>query len=569
MKKSLFFAALALFALVACEPQQSELDLQVSTSQKATVNGQVTFSLAGVTTPADSVEVRALVDVGEFTNGVLTGEDKQFGPVRTDAKGFYSIQIPAGSKTLGSVRVQVVPFKRPYVDPNTDDTSIVFYTSAQEAVPALIAGDVERKDIQAKPQLEALSDYTGKVTISGTVSVDAGYRQVDGSWENTLIPYAEKVLKIQSTYGTATIDFDDVTTDAKGAFTFSIPAGANAETVTISTVRFEGNYTQGPDKDYKAIKVFYDVAQKAVAFSAANEEIRNINFSVTAYDPMEGEDLSKNFEIKRIAAVVKTKGEVLDSESTAEEEVDKWKWDDVFLPFEATVTISCPNFDSDPANAQSALLGKKLVYNVTASTKDGAIVLENIKVFSAWNNKNYNLRVTVEVADKIEPLTHTYYEFQDFKNAIFGTQTWAEWHQDNTLSEPLKPSFWSRCWPSTKKQQQIEGYYQLASSVSRNIDNATLKYYGEYEFPSDIVVPFNVRDTEAKKLMGIWENPNYNTRNDKDKDGNYTPFAVTDDAKDSDGVKLNTLTYSSKILQHDKYQGVCRSYWQGQYGGLW
>lgn len=70
MKNKLFVAAIALFALVACEKEQSYLELDKADVKMATVTGQVTYNPGGVDAkvqPADSVEVRVLVANAEFS----------------------------------------------------------------------------------------------------------------------------------------------------------------------------------------------------------------------------------------------------------------------------------------------------------------------------------------------------------------------------------------------------------------------------------------------------------------------------------------------------------------------
>ena len=103
-------------------------------------------------------------------------------------------------------------------------------------------------------------------------------------------------------------------------------------------------------------------------------------------------------------------------------------------------------------------------------------------------------------------------------------------------------------------------------ATRRRIPAATLKYYGEYEYPSDVEVTFVARDT--KTIKGIWgTGVSYTNRNDKDANGNYTPMEITEDAKDASEVQLLnsilTVPYATrqKIRYHDKYQGACRLHW--------
>lgn len=576
MKNKLFVAAIALFALVACEKEQSYLELDKADVKMATVTGQVTYNPGGVDAkvqPADSVEVRVLVANAEFSAGAQG--DKQFGPVFTDKNGMYQVSIPVGGLTLNAanVKVQVMPTQRTYTNPNDGSTQEIYFTSPKVAIAnPLAAGDVERLDIKMEPQLAALSDYTSSISVSGVVTVNAGYQKAgSGSYDNTPIAYKERELVVKGTYGTEEIEFATVMTDAKGAYSFDIPAGATPAQVTITTVRFEGTFTKGPEDEYEEIQVFYDaVTLGPVAFTADTKKLLNQNFTVATYDEVEGEDLSKKFEIKKLVAKVKTYGEVYDESITAAtankeiEEVDQYKWDEVFLPFDVTITLSSNAFDL--ANPTSLLNGAKLVFTTKASATDGKVELNNIKVYTAW--EGYNINATIKVEEKLQPMKHVYYEFKPFSNARYHTLAWADWHIESDPSGYFKPSFWTGCWPSTKYEVDIEGYYQ-STSVATVLPAATLKYYGEFEYTTDIVVNFSARDT--KTIPGIWgTGVSYTNRNDKDANGNYTPYEVTDEAKDlNDELLLTKLTplqitkpaTYQKVRYHDKYQGACRSHW--------
>jgi len=574
MKKTLFLAAFALLALVACDKnEQSSLVLDGTDVQTATITGQVTYNPGGVDAkrvPADSVEVRVLVANSEYSAGVAG--DKQFGPVFTDSLGMYNVLIPVGGKTLNAanVKVQVMPTQREYTNPNDGVKQKVFYTSDKVAIPGnLSAGDVIRKDVEMKPQLEALSDYTSSVKISGMVTVDAGIQKVAAGYEKAVKPYANSILKVKAIYDAdgngilddEPIDLKDITTDAEGKYEFEVPAGDAAANVEISTVRFDGEYTKEVLGEYKTITVYYQATTFPITFTATDVEKRNQNFTVTAFD--ETADLGKEYTIKKIKAVVKTYGEVYDEESTAMEEVKQYKWDEVYLPFNAKITLTCPDFDA--ANPGSQLVGNELIFTATAATKDGAIVLNNIQVYNAW--EGYDIVATINVEDLLQPFKHIYYEYDGFNNAAFKRQTWQDWHSKKDLAEPLSAAFWSSCWYNEQKTQNLEGYYSLLASVTETISATTLKYYSEYEFVTDAVMNFNVRD--PKTIMGVWNNPAYNTRNEKDDDGNYTPFVVTDKAVDKNSEMLIDLTTDINVLQHDKYQAACLLNWRSMFPYLW
>lgn len=567
--KKILLAAFALLTLVACEKQQSEMQLDGKVAT-ATITGRVTYNPGGENgkmIPADSVEVRAIVANAQYSAGA-TG-NMQIKPVRTNKDGFYSITIPVGQVTIAGVDVQVVPFESEYTDPNSGVKQTVFYTSDPVGNLNLNAGDVKNVDIEMRPEF-TFKDYVSSVKISGTVRVDAGINKTSTGYEKALVPYANSELKVKGRYlvdgSYVERDLKDVKTNADGEYSFDVPAGENYARVTISTVRFDGKYTKDNNGEYKTVDVYYDVAQLIVNFSQVDVEMRNQDIVVNSYD--EASDISRNFTIKEIKAVVKTLGEVYDEELAGDEELDKYKFDYVFLPFDVKLTLSCPNYSSDYPT--SPIADNKLIFTAKASSKDGSVSFKDLKVYSEW--EDYTIVAEIDVEDMLKPMPHTYYEFSGFSNAEYKKKTWAAWHGGSVTYDPLVnliDQFWTKCWPSVKKTQQVEGYYYLPNPVTENIPSQTLHYYGEYAFTNDALVDFSVRD--GKSIMGIWSNVNYNTRNDKDDDGNYTPFKVTDEAVDADGVKLTTSVSSSthKIRQHDKYQGVCRTTWQSVFPSLY
>ena len=561
MKKTFFISAFALLALVACEQKQSELDLNAADVKVATVTGQVTYNPGGEnakTIPADSVEVRAIVPNNEYSAGA-TGL-LQVAPVRTNKDGFFQITIPVGQATINNVQVEVVPFQGEYTDPNTGVKQTVFYTS--EALPAiglsLNAGDVKNVDILMQPEL-TLKDYTSSVKISGIVTYNAGIQKVTAGYEVANKPYANRVLKVKGTYTVGGApqdrDFKDITTDENGAYSFEVPAGSTGASVTITTVRFDGQYTEEVNGEYKTIDVYYNVAQHVINFTADDVEKRNEDFTINAFD--RSVDLSKNYVIKRLTGIVKTYGEAEDEESKAYEAFQRYKWVEVFMPFSTKIKLTCPDYDA--ANPTSALVGNELIFTVTPSTKDGKVELNNIKVYSAW--EGYDIRAQILVDDLKQSMKHTYFTFGAFRKTAYAAKTWAEWHKDETdLSTDLSNAFWA-LWPSESQTEQVEGYYTQSVAPVEDISKTELKYYGEHTFSTDAVVRFVPRD--KSKIHGIYSG----IRNEEGE----AAMEIADDVVDAADVPLKTsvngdwyLPYSVKqqILSHDKYQGVCINNWE-------
>jgi len=567
MKNKLFLAALVVLTLIGCEKPQSEMILDGANVQVATLTGKVTYNPGGSngkTIAADSVEVRAIVANSQYSAGAQGM--KQFPAVRTDKNGFYSISIPVGQVTISGVRVEVVPFQGEYTDPNSGVKQTVFYTSDQLPATglALNAGDVRNVDIEMKPEL-TFRDYTSSVQISGIVSVDAGLQKVASGYEKAVKPYANGILKVKGIYivdgSSVERELEDVTTNESGEYTFAVPAGSVAASVTISTVRFDGEYTREVNGEYRTTSVYYRVAQHAISFKASDVEKRNENFTVSAYD--EAPDLGKEYVIKRISATIKTIGEKYNDINSGEEEFEKYEMTDAFLPFNVRLILSCPDFDA--ANPSHPLAGNKLIFTKQASEQNGVVTLHSVPVYNVW--EGYDINVRIEAEDLMKPMTHYYFKFSGFDKNAYHSRTWADWHKSGDLLEPLSASFWKNCWPSGMRAQELEGYYHLPYAVSEDIPANTLHYYGEYDVTNPAVLRFEPRD--PKLIKGVWSNVNYNTRNDKDDiTGSYVPFEVPDDAVDADNVPLINVTTNSKVLIHDKYQAACRSYWKSRFPSL-
>ena len=558
MKKKLFLAALVALTLIGCEQKQSEMVLDGSV-KTATITGKVTWNPNGQLIAADSVEVRAVVPNNEYSAGAAGL--KQFAAVRTDKDGNYTIELPVGQITINNVQVEAVPFLADYTDPATGATQQVYYKSELLAVGALKAGDVRDVPISVKPVLTL--NNAAKVKISGIVTYDAGIYEVAGGYEKAYKPYANKALKVKGVYTVDGNPFDleleDVNTNAEGAYELEVPASDVLATITLTTARFDAEFTEiTATGDIKKKTVYYATTQHNVNVVALDVEKRNENFTILAYD--ETPDMTKNLNLKKVSLVVKTLGEEYDEELAGNEELEKYKLGDVFLPFKVRVAFSSPHYDASHAN--SPIKDNELIFNATASTKDGLIELTDVKLYSAW--EGYNIKITVSVEDLLQAMPHAYYEFSGFGKAAYHTKTWADWHKDSDASQPMSAAFWSRCWPSEKKTQQVEGYYHLAADYSETALDADIHYYGEYKFNNDVVLDFVPRD--PKLMMGLWSNINYNTRNDKNDAGLYAPFEVQDDAADLDEVLLKTKTTNTQILRHDKYQGVCRADWQARFG---
>ncbi len=564
MKKKIFLAALVALTLIGCEQKQSEFNFTADV-KTATITGKVTWpgGADAKMIAKDSAYVRAVVANAQYSAGA--SGNKQFASVLTSQDGFYTIEVPVGQAGITDVFVEVIPFMGQYTDPNSKVTQTVYYTSGLVPVVAspmaLNPGDVKNVDIEVMPEL-TFKDYTASVKISGKVTVNAGPQKTNGGYEEAVIPYVGKV-KVKGSYTIDAVakdfDFEDINiaAEANGAYSIEVPAGATAATITLTTERFDGKHNKIVNGEIVEEDVYYNIANLAINVTKDDVEKRNQDFTVSAYDPA-GVDPSKEFEIKKIEFVVRTFGEVKNDK-------EEWEIGEAYLAFDVKATLSCPDYDTDYPS--SPIKGNKLTFNVTPSTKDGKITMNNTKVYSEW--EGYDIKVDIYVADKKINFTHHYDELSGFAASQFKKYTWAEWHEDAMVYNPLKKSFWERCWPREELTQSLEGYYESTTggfTMSKN----DLKYYSEYTYTSDIVVSYSFR--EPKEFKGLWTNKDYNTVNDYDEElDSYPKLKASDKAVDKDEKTWDDLgiSESNEVRQQDKYQGACASYWKAQFPGLW
>ena len=550
MKKKLFLAALVALTLVSCEEKQSEFVLDGKV-QTATITGKVTWPNAeGKMVAKDSVQVRAIVANAEYSAGAAG--DKQFTPVLSDKDGFYTLTVPVGQAGISNVSVEIIPFQGKYTDPNSKVEQTVYYTSGRVAVVGagvtLNPGDVKNVDIQAMPEL-TFREYTGKVVVSGVVTVDAGVQKVDGGFEKAVIPYVNK-LHIKGSYtidGAATdFDFEDITTSAEGAYSFEVPAGAANAAITISTVRFDGTYTKLVDGELKTEEVYFEAKDHTFNVKQSDEEIRNENFTVTAYKSA-AVDQSKEYVLNKFEATVFTWGEVADEDGV-------YKVDSVFNAFDVQVTFSSAAYDADPTKADSPINGNELTFNTKASTKGGKVTLSNVKLYSEW--EGYTINVKIYVPDLQATFTHHFDELAGFSTKSFAKKTWAQWHVDDDVTKDLRETFWSQCWPRDEDEQKLTGHY-LATTANLSMTSAQL-YYKEFTYSTPVFVKFEFRESDYKAIKGIWTD----TKNDYDEElDSYPKLKAPDEAKDQAGETWADWYVSeySSARQQDKYQTKCET----------
>ena len=565
MKKKIFLAALVVLTLIGCEKKQSEFtfDAEVKT---AMITGKVTWpgGADAKMIAKDSAFVRAVVANAQYSAGA--SGNKQFTPVMTSQDGFYTIEIPVGQAGITDVFVEVVPFMGNYTDPNSKVSQTVYYTSGLVPVVAmpviLNPGDVKNVDLQVKPE-QTFKDYTSTVKINGKIMVNQGVQEIAGGYENATVPYVGKV-SIKGEYdldGDAIItddevfDFEDLnlTAEANGEYSFEVPAGTNAVNIKMTTKRFYGTFAELKEGKLEADSVYYKAETFTInGVDKDQVEMSNQNFVVNAsgnnYDKA-AVDESKEYTIKKIEFKVFSWGEVFD------EDKSDYIIDSVFNAFDVQVTFTSAAYDA--ANATSPLAGRKLTYNVKVPTKDGKVVMNNVKLYTEW--EDYAIDVNVYVPDTKANFTHHYTVLAGFRPTEFKKKTWAQWHEDDTdLSSPLAKAFWSKCWPkeSEDELQTLSGHYP-ETEANFTMSKASL-YYSEYKYSAPIFVKFQFRGSDFNAIKGIWTS----TKNDYDAEtDSYPKLKAKEDAVDADDKTWADLYIyeTHEARQQNKYQTNCEA----------
>ncbi len=529
MKKKFFFAALAALVLIGCEQKQSELDInQARTQSPATITGKVTYNPGGENSKSvavDSVEVIALVKNTVYSAGA-TGEARFM--ARTDAEGNYSINIPCGQKGIAATDVRLVtsPLFADFTDVSTGVTSKVWYNVAgngKNPSKDLIIGAVEIVDLEMLPEI-ALRNYVGKATVIGTVTYEAGAVKSGSEWVVGNVAYVGKLTaKVVYNAGTdaeITKQFDLVT-DKEGKYTLEMPAGDNAVTAEFLTELFVADYTDPSDLTKPVVKKATFVPASFSQAGIVQDKIYTCDYTI-AHDPsLDENDENRDYAVK-ISGVAKTRGE-----RRTDNDVEAV---DAYLPFDVVVTVQGTD-------------GRKLAFETKASTSDGSFNI-SARLYNAWADQNFTV-----IAETKQVMTS---EFKHYYRQYSGSFDYVQFAEDywwNWSSEQIE-SMWSFSW----KTQNLEGIYPSSSSPTV-VAGSKERLYKELVI-NDIVVNFDPR--EPKKAMGLWYNSDYNTRNDKDIDGHYTPYSIS--AQDFAG--------DSRIYEHDKYVSSDVLGWGWTYG-LW
>lgn len=512
MKKKIFLVALAALALIGCEKPQSELDFaEVKSANTASITGVVSYN-PGVSKaiPAAGVEVIALVQNSVYNSAISTGE-MQF-KATTDSLGQYTVSVPCPSTGMLSTAIRLVtaPLQADFTDASTGETSKVWYNvkgNGKNPAKDLIAGSVEIVDLELQPEIR-FKDYIGKATISGTVTYEAGAVKSGSEWVIDNAPYVG-ALKASVVYNAYTADeFTEefeLSTDAEGKYTLELPAGDAAINIDFLTALFEADYTDVSDITKPEVKKATFVPESFSYAGIVKDKIYTCDHNI-AHDPALDEDDDARDYIVKINGVAKSYGEVIKE--------GKVEVEDAFRAFDVVVTVM----------STSGTDNRQLAFETKASANDGSYSI-NANLFNSWED-GFEVKVDVK---EIMPaqLKHNYRHYSGvFDEAKFKTKDYWDWYGD------ALDSLWAFSW----KTQQLEGYYPAASTGYWDVASAKEIRYKEFK-ADDIYVVFVPKEPE--KAMGL----SYETRNDEDADGNYSPIKIT--VADKDGI--------DRELTHNKY----------------
>jgi len=530
MKKKFFLVALAALVLMGCEQKQSELDIDQARSQSpATITGKVMYNPGGENSKSIAVagvEVVALVQNYVFSAGA-SGET-QF-KAQTDSLGQYSVDIPCPQMGISKADVRLItaPMFADFTDASTGETSKVWYNvkgDGKHPLKDLIVGSVELVELTLEPEIR-FKNYIGKASLSGTVTYEAGAVKHGSEWVIDNAPYEGRLLaKVVYNAGEDnefTEEFE-LSTDAEGQYTLELPAGDNGIDVKFSTDLFEAEWVDASDMTKPVVKKTIFEPSEFTQAGVVKDKIYTCDHNIAHNSALDEDDDAREFVVA-ISGIAKTYGEVREDGSV--------KRDEIFLPFEVVVTVE------NPAD------NRKLVFETTASTVDGSYKI-NASLYNSWADANFTVKAETKQM-LVTNFKHIYREYSGaFNTSKFQSKDWWEWsydvdyegfprYIDNSLD-----SLWSFQW----KEQQMEGFYEAASSSLAYSDKNN-RLYKEMK-AKDVVAEFEPRKPETAK--GLWNTSEYNTVNDKDAEGNYSPLLK--EVEDAQGEKHE--------LRHNRYVGI-------------
>ena len=180
MKKFLLCASLLGLLFTSCEKKESELNLE-DIQGKAVIEGTLSYNqgkrlVNGVVvecqSPLSNATVVVSVPYSEYQEN--SQGEKKYEAV-TDSEGKYSIEIPVGLKTM-TVTVGAKSFKDTYYTYDILDGKNKEVSALYEAVTASVevkAGDIKWEDVIMKADQATNFDRTTKVSVKGTIYVEA------------------------------------------------------------------------------------------------------------------------------------------------------------------------------------------------------------------------------------------------------------------------------------------------------------------------------------------------------------------------------------------------------------
>ncbi len=241
--KKLFLAALAAFALVSCQQEQSELNFS-EIKGKASVTGRVFYEATSASTgklesellPAVGVDVVLEVANAAYTTGAQ-GNKKYV--ATTDSTGTYLINgIPVGQKDIEASNVALRI--RPFLAQGLEDS--VYYELPTSAAPSIKIIANEQTRVEDLTMTLEADNLKNRATVRGKVSYKYGYTQKDGAYIDEVRPAGD--VEIVAKFATGSDQEFITKTNAQGEYELVLLVAGSSEQISIYARAFEGEHSK-------------------------------------------------------------------------------------------------------------------------------------------------------------------------------------------------------------------------------------------------------------------------------------------------------------------------------------
>jgi len=396
MKKFFLCAAMAVLALVGCEKQnQSSLDFD-QVEKAATISGTLVAYVnhpkeATQTMPLAGVRLYVQVDSKTYVDGA---EGAQQFETKTAEDGSFKITVKTGAKTISGAHLYSDDFKYGF------ENDTIYYEHVDVTLDDLNSNDVRLEYVVAKAD-DVLNQTDGEGIVKGILTYDAGVVEMpDKSHENAQVAAANVQLIARVKYFAGTTD--EVVkkfvakTNAKGEFTFNIPAQNAGNGFEIDVPQFEGTYTKFVNNKYQVLTAYYAKDKLVVGKTIKPAETLQIN---------QAELQLKEADRSTVDPTTKSLEMVVKGKISKEVEVMQTKDDHQLGPKEGTTAYKEGKLVIEAYNSE---LDKSIFYD--ASTDEKGEYEKKIAIYDAWDLTKVTIKVYTE-GEFVETFKHYYLGF--------------------------------------------------------------------------------------------------------------------------------------------------------------